>query len=816
MNTHRSKIPHLLALLAALSISTASLASNGVGAFLEAHCVDCHDSTARKAGLDLETLDPSISAKDKALVWERIFDRVANHEMPPKKELQPGGEARAAFLAELGKTLRTASRAQQEKDGRTPVRRLTRVEYETTVNDLLHIRTNLRSFFPDDAVTAGFDKVGEGLTLSGAHFTAYQAAAEKALNLAIERGAVINSDEDGGAVFKHMPNEFSVWGASQEGDTMVIASRLLYPNRSVYSAPAPRSGRYRISFTAQARNNDGKPLPVALGIHDSRSPRPGDAPDTRGWFDVPEDQRRAVTTELDLDAREQFHLFGPSLESGLKLNGLLKKGEHWTGRVLLLSRLKVEGPLKEDGTLDEWPGQSYRELFGDLVAQPLSKISGVPAERGKPEPWFPVSASPKEDAARLLQRFITKAFRQPVPEWVALDFVAKAHAALDNGVPFHRALLDSYGAILCSPHFLLLEEKPGALDGPTLASRLSYFLWNSAPDEVLRAAAARGELSTPAGRAAQVERMLDDPRSERFERAFVDQWLDLRNINATSPDGVLYPEIVPAMTVAAELETRRFFHALLAEDRSVLECIQSDWIYANELLCALYDLPAVFGYEMRKVSLPPQSRRGGLLTQASILKVTADGAKTSPILRGKWVNERLLGITPPNPPEDVPKIEPDIRGASTIREQLAKHRNTPACMGCHAVIDPPGFALETFDVIGGWRDFYRMPKPTGTLFALPRFGGRRVHRGPTVEKGYTMPDGRAFADVTAYKVLLLEDEERIVSALAANLLTYATGAPVQFADREDLAALVTETRSKNFGLRSLVHAIVQSRPFLHK
>ena len=198
------------------------------------------------------------------------------------------------------------------------------------------------------------------------------------------------------------------------------------------------------------------------------------------------------------------------------------------------------------------------------------------------------------------------------------------------------------------------------------------------------------------------------------------------------------------------------------------------------------------------------------------MKVTADGAKTSPILRGKWVNERILGITPPNPPDDVPKIEPDIRGATTIREQLARHRNTPACMSCHTVIDPPGFALETFDVIGGWRDFYRMPTGTGAFVTLTRFGGRRVHRGPAVETGYTMPDGRAFADVTAYKALLLEDTDRIVSALAANLLTYATGAPVQFADRDDLTAIVASTRARNFGLRSLVHAVVESRPFLHK
>jgi hypothetical protein len=504
------------------------------------------------------------------------------------------------------------------------------------------------------------------------------------------------------------------------------------------------------------------------------------------------------------------------LEHGLKINKMKQNGETWTGHALVVSRLRIEGPLNTDGTLDESPGAGYRMLFGELESQPLSKITGVPAARGRPDPLFAVSASPKEDAARLLERFVPRALRRPASRQLLAEFVSGAHAAIDNGTPFHRAMLDSYKAVLCSPHFFLLAEQPGPLDSYSIASRLSFFIWNTVPDETLLHAAASGVLATREGRAAQLERLLNDPRSVRFEHSFVDQWLDLKNINATTPDGVLYAEIPPAMTVSAEQETRHFFHDLLAEDRSALESIQSDWTYVNEWLAALYDLPEVQGYELRKVHVPPESRRGGFLTQASVLKVTADGAKTSPIIRGKWVNERILGIVPPDPPEDVPKIEPDIRGTTTIREQLARHRDTPACMSCHTIIDPPGFALETFDVIGGWRDFYRVPKFTGAFVTLTRFNNRRVHRGPAVEPGYTMPDGRSFADITAYKTLLLEDKERIISALAAKLLAYATGSPVQFGDREDLAAIVAEARAGHFGFRSLVHAIIQSRPFLHK
>jgi hypothetical protein len=787
----------------------------GVREFAEEHCLECHDTATHKAGLDLETQVFRPGERVSELVWEAVFDRVARGEMPPQKKEQPAVKDREAFLEELGRGLHEASQERQAREGRGPVRRLTRLEYETTVNDLLHICSELGPMFPEDAVTAGFDKVGAGLTLSSAHFAAYQDAAERALQLAVLRGGVLDSDRDGIALFNARPNEFSRFGGWLEGDAMAVASRFFFPYTAIHGPEAPRSGRYRITFTASARGNGGKPLPVAIGVEERSRVKP-DAPETRLWVDVPEGMPQTVSVELECDRGEYFHLFGPTLVHRDVFMPRFQKEGKWEGPVLLLSRVKIEGPLTEDGGMDPWPGAAFRGLFDQLPAAPLSKISGLPPEKGKPDPWFPVSAAPKEDAARLLRRFLPRAFRRPVSEQDAAVYVNGVHEALDAGVPFHRAMLDGYKAVLCSPHFILLEEKPGLLDGHAVANRLSYFLWNSAPDEKLTLAASAGELATPEGRRVQVERMLRDSRVRRFEQSFVDQWLDLKNLNATAPDGVLYAEIKPEMTVAAGLETRRFFHEMLEQNRSVLESIQSDWTYVNELLSDLYGLPEVSGYELRRVSLPEGSRRGGFLTQASVLKVTADGAKTSPILRGKWVNERLLGIVPPAPPEDVQKIEPDIRGATTIREQLARHRSSPSCMGCHAVLDPPGFALENYDVMGGWREFYRARESTGVVLELARFGGRRVHRGPAVEKGYTMPDGRAFADIDAYKALLMEDRERIVYALAGKLLTYATGAPPQFADRESLKAIVAGLREQNFGLRSLIHAIVESRPFLYK
>jgi hypothetical protein len=551
-------------------------------------------------------------------------------------------------------------------------------------------------------------------------------------------------------------------------------------------------------------------MPIAIGVHNPQASKP-DAPELLEMRDLLETEMRTVTMEADLQREEQINVFGPTLVHRDYVLPLGKKGERWTKQALVIQKVEIEGPLKSDGSTDEWPSRGYRELFDQLPQRPLSEITGEPAKKDVPNPALPVSAQPKADAERLIRRFLPKAFRRPVPEEIAEPYVARVLKALDAGVYFHQAMLDGYKAILCSPHFLLHEETPGPLDAPALANRLAYFLWNGPPDDAL----IKADLSQANERHAQVERLLRDPRSARFERSFTDQWLDLQKIDATSPDSALYPEFDDALQLSALRETQLFFHELLTENRSLLEGVKSDWTYVNEPLGWLYGLPGISGHEMRRVQLPAGSHRGGFLTQASILKVTADGAKTSPILRGNWINEKILGIHPPPPPSDVAKIEPDIRGATTIRAQLAKHRNTPACMACHTVIDPPGFALETFDVIGGQRDFYRVPTSTGQIIELQP-SKKRVNRGPAVEVGYTMPDGRAFANVTEYKAMLLEDKDGLARALTEKLLTYATGARVQFADRDDVAAIVKSIRTENYGLRSLIHHIVDSRPFLSK
>lgn len=448
----------------------------------------------------------------------------------------------------------------------------------------------------------------------------------------------------------------------------------------------------------------------------------------------------------------------------------------------------------------------------------------IPATRSEyawaNDPLVPASAKPKEDAERLIRAFLPRAFRRPVSEEMQKQFVAGVHDKLDKGYTFFDAMTYGYKSILASPHFLLLTEPVAngpKLDDYALASRLSYFLWSTLPDEELLALAKKGELSKPAVLRAQVERMLGSPLAKRFTENFVGQWLDLRKINATIPDPHLYGDFDGTLLWAMPRETTFFFEEVLKNDRSLLEFVDSDWTMLNERLAKHYGIPGVFGNDLRKVALPPGSHRGGVMTHASILKVTADGTRTSPVLRGKWVLEKIVGKPPAPPPPDVPSIEPDIRGATTIRQQLDKHRNVASCASCHVHIDPPGFALENFDPIGGWRDFYRATTrtPKGVV-NIPGYTGRPFFRGPDVETGGFTPDGKTFTNIDDYKKILLADKDQIARNLTQKLLVYATGADIQFADREIVEEIVIALRAKNYGFRTLIHQVVQSRVFLNK
>jgi hypothetical protein len=491
--------------------------------------------------------------------------------------------------------------------------------------------------------------------------------------------------------------------------------------------------------------------------------------------------------------------------------------------------MEVEGPV-----YDRWPPTGHNLLFGDLPIVNRQKPRPTPVveeEEASPTNKFRlrrferapgvevISKHPMADSERLLKDFIQAAYRLPVRADEAKRFLPVFKNALSQGNSFSDAMIAAYTAVLCSPEFLYLKEQPGRLNDFELASRLAFFIWNSPPDLELRRRAAEHQLHQPEVLREQTERMLSDPKSRRFIEAFLDYWLDLRKITATAPDANLYSDyyLDDLLTESALEEPRLFFSELLQEDLPARNIVASDFAMLNERLAAHYGLPSVQGVALRRTALPPSSVRGGLMTQAAILKVTANGTTTSPVLRGAWIMERILGQKPPPPPPSVPALEPDIRGAITIRQQLDKHRALDTCKACHARIDPAGFALESFDVMGGWRDRYRSESGGELAQGLAKSGQKfAFHHALAVDASGQLPDGRRFQDVDELKRLLLADERQIARNLLRQLAVYGTGAANQFSDREQIEHILDLAKPGNYGVRSLILGIVQSDLFRNK
>ena len=496
--------------------------------------------------------------------------------------------------------------------------------------------------------------------------------------------------------------------------------------------------------------------------------------------------------------------------------------------------MEVEGPL-----YDETTTAGYKLLFGELplvTAKPSAPgvslavvgrdrrrardpSAGSPDEAGGEVVVDVVSQHPPQDAERLLRGFIARAYRYPAEERDVQGFLALVEERRRAGLSFAEAMLAGYTAILASPGFVFLDEPPGKLDDTAVATRLALFLWNSPPDAALRALATRGVLSKPEMLHRETERLLADPRAQRFHRAFLDYWIDLRKIEDSTPSTTLYNDyyLDDALVEAANLETQLFFDDMLRHDLPARTVVDSDFTYLNERLATHYGIPGVKGGAMRRVPIPADSPRGGIITQASVLKITANGTTTSPVLRGKWIVERILGLDIP-PPPPVGDVEPDIRGAVTLRQQLAQHRDDASCAACHRKMDPPGFALENFDIMGGWRDHYRgidETKPparglgkNGHAFAF--------HFGLPVDATGELPDGRPFSDIRDFKRLVREEDALLARNLVRQLLIYATGSPVRFSDRPEIEKILQRAAPRRYGLRMLVHEIVQSSLFLHK
>jgi hypothetical protein len=502
--------------------------------------------------------------------------------------------------------------------------------------------------------------------------------------------------------------------------------------------------------------------------------------------------------------------------------------------------MEVEGPIYDTPV---HPG--YTLLFGDL---PMKKLEGAAPGAGvrleiappvPPQGFYVngadgvytrkrvptlvdvVSSNPEADAERLLRSFLARAYRRPVREAEVQDFLGLFKERYARGIGFGAAMMTTYTGVLSSPEFVYLDEGPnGRLNDYALATRLALFLSNAAPDDTLLALAAKNELHKPEVLKAQTARLLADSKSERFVKGFLDYWLDLRKVLDTTPDMHLYGDYFNEDVVVenAVEESRAFFNELLQRNLPARNIVDADFTFLTERLATHYGIKGVSGAALRKVALPANSVRGGFMTQASVLKLTANGTTTSPVLRGKWIMERIVGYEIPPPPAAVPAVEPDVRGATTIRAQLDKHRADESCAMCHRNIDPPGFALESFDVLGAWRDRYRaIAKGQDPEVGFGKNGWPKTYYYalPVDPSGETV-DGHAFKDVRDFKRVLLQNEEQIARNLTRQLMVYATGAPIRFSDRKAIETILQRTKASDYGVQSILNEIVQSDLFLNK
>lgn len=859
-----------LTLAAVCALGTAAQAAPD--AFFEKHCLDCHNATTQKGNLDLTALKPDYADAETFARWVKVHDRTASGEMPPRKKGRPTAEEVKAITDRLAEGLVKAERARLDVENRTAVRRLTRVEYENTIRDLFDMPgIALQGLLPADGMAHGFDKNSDALDISHVNLAKYLEAADHTLNLAIATrptaptvqkrrislanpagfvahvimngdGVLLKNkqpDPDFPPVGEHRHIDQGAherMGVFRSGSSVGLfrhedesVSPYFMDHVTIYP------GRYRVRTSLWSFQWDkGKVLP-ARGTEAARlsvvqltgDGRGGQHPSyVLGYYDAPsiESREHELITWLNHD-----EIIGYNVASLAPVANYNRKGRAmaFTGPGIACDWLDVEGPLNE-----VWPPVAHRRLFADLPltefkpaehpgvrAPKRLQVRQIGAGKNRPDPaaglWTVTSAQPLADADRLLAAFLPKAFRRPVPAEVREVYVARVEDRLNAGDCFETAMRWVYRAALCSPDFLYHIEPAGKLDDFALAARLSYFFWNSMPDDELLAVAANGKLRDAKVLDGQAERLLKDAKAQRFIEEFLGQWLKLRQIAANDPDRKLYPEFSPYLQDSMVAETRSYFRELIERNLDARHLVKSDFAMINEKLAVHYAIPGVSGSQIRRVQLPEGCPRGSFLTQAAILKITANGTTTSPVPRGAFVMARLLGKPPDPPPPNVPAVEPDVRGSLSIRDQLDKHRNNAVCASCHAKIDPPGFALESFDVIGGFRTRYRS---IGVGDLAPRgsidpFISISFKLGPTVDASGQLDNAQKFNNIVEFQSLLAADAHPLLHNLAQQLTVYATGRGVGFCDRQAMNEMVARTEKQGGGIRTLLHEMVQSSLF---
>ena len=774
-----------------VSIGHAAPPQAAIG-FLRDHCMDCHEGDSAEAGFDLRKIGTELKHPAVLDNWVKAVDRVRAGEMPPKDAGDVDKKLSTAFTRETGNWIRSYQRREYAALGRVRGRRLTNLQLENTLQDLFAIDVPLAELMPDEQRTDGFTNIAEGQSMSHFQLQNHLVAVDAALDAAFDRAA------DTEKPFQKTFNAKQLCRKDQErrcrepellsGKAVVWSGGPIFYGR-LPMMTARRSSWYRFTIKASAL----KP-PKDHGVWCSvRSGRCTSGAPLLKWVGAFEatSKPKEMTYEAWIPERHMLEIRPADVT--------LKKGRFEGGQVGAGEGgpQKVPGLALHSMTVQEiFPAGSVafvqERLFGKGV-----KVS-VDRKSGKLKVGYKDAA---KESARQLRSFARRAFRRDMSEEQLKPYLRLLSTNIANGDSAADALRAAYRAILCSPRFMYFSENAGILDDYAIATRLSYMIYNSTPDWKLLTLAKDGKLRNRETIYQEVERMLKTRRGRDFVTNFTDQWLDMVDISFTEPDRKLHRDFDIVVQESMLSETRTYVQKMLDQNAPVSGLVKSNHTYLNSRLARFYDIDGVTSDKMQRVSLTADSHRGGLLAQGAILKVTANGTNTSPVLRGVWVADRIMGQHIPPPPENVPAIEPDIRGAKTIREMLAKHRSNDACASCHKKIDPNGFALENFDAAGQWRN---------------RYPGSKKSKGKAIDPSFRLPDGRAFKDFAQFRDLVAAKPWPLARNFAEKLLVYGTGAPIAFSDRDELKKIVEQTKDDRFGLRSLLKAVVTSRVFLTK
>jgi len=762
--------------------ATQELPAQGVLDFLQNTCVDCHNAEEATANLNLESVS-AVAVGRNTEIWEKVVRKLRARQMPPGEMARPDESTYTRVLNLLEGSLDEIA-ADHPRPGRTDTfRRLTRTEYRNAIRDLLSLDIDVTRMLPADEASHGFDNITVG-ELSPTLLNRYISAAEKISRLAI--GGLQSSP--GGATFRIKPDVTQE--EHVEGLPLGTRGGALIPYHF------PQDGEYEIQIRL-ARDRDehveglSAPHDLELLLDFERvksftvKPPVGDASSS--------DEYSKPTDE--------------NVDRHLLIRIPVTAGSHQIGVTFLKNSSSLletsRQPLNVHFNMYRHP-RLAPAVYQISIAGPFEATGpGDTASRRRIFVRRPTGPAGEEDCAKqILSTLLRRACREPIDEVdLILPLNLYREAAEQNG--FEDGIGMALSAVLLNPNFLFRIERdpPGIAPGTAyrisdsdLATRLSFFLWSSIPDDELLDLAERDLLSNPEVLEQQTRRMLADDRSRALVSNFAGQWLHLHNLESTTPDARLYPDFDDNLRKAFREETELFFESIIREDRSVLDMLKTDYTYLNERLARHYGIPHVYGSRFRRVALDENSQRGGLLRQASVLTVTSYATRTSPVIRGKWIMENILGTPPLPPPDDVAALKDNTVAANlSVRERLAQHRANPACASCHNLMDPAGFSLENFDAVGRWRD---------------------LEEGRLIDATGGLPDGSQFTGVAGLEQGLLHRPEIFVGTLTEKLMTYAIGRGVEHFDAPAIRRIVRDAEPDGFHFSSIIIGIIKSTPFL--